>query len=58
MLREYKAKLSISIDGEAKLFHDKTKSTQYLSTNPALQRKIKGKLLTQGGKLHPEKARK
>ena len=32
------AKLSITIDGETKLFHDKTKFTKYLSTNPALQR--------------------
>jgi hypothetical protein len=39
-----RAKLSIAIDGENKLFHDKTKFTQYLSSNPALQRIIKGKL--------------
>ena len=39
----YPAKLSINIDGETKIFHDKTKFTQYLSTNPALQRIIKGK---------------
>jgi hypothetical protein len=32
----YPAKLSITIDGETKVFHDKTKFTQYLSTNPAL----------------------
>jgi hypothetical protein len=51
-LREYKcqsrllypAKLSITIDGVTKVFHDKTKFTQYLYTNPALQRIIKGKL--------------
>ena len=40
----YPAKLSITIDGETKvysiLFHDKTKFTQYHSTNPALQRII------------------
>ena len=36
----YPAKLSITIDGETKVFHDKTKFTQYLSTNPALQRII------------------
>jgi hypothetical protein len=50
-LREYKcqprllcpAKLSITIDGETKVFHDKTKFTQYLSTNPALKRIIQGK---------------
>jgi hypothetical protein len=45
-LREHKcqprllcpAKLSITIDGETKIFHDKTKFTQYLSINPSLQR--------------------
>jgi hypothetical protein len=36
----YPAKLSITIDGETKVFHDKTKFTHYLSTNPALQRII------------------
>jgi hypothetical protein len=36
----YPTKLSITIDGETKVFHDKTKFTQYLSTNPALQRII------------------
>jgi hypothetical protein len=34
-------KLSITIDGKTKVFHDKTKFTHYLSTNPALQRIIK-----------------
>jgi hypothetical protein len=33
---QYPAKLSITIDGEKKVFHDKTKFTQYLSTNPVL----------------------
>jgi hypothetical protein len=32
----YPTKLSITIDRETKVFHDKTKSTQYLSINPAL----------------------
>jgi hypothetical protein len=36
----YPAKLSITIDRESKLFHDKTKFTHYLSTNPVLQRII------------------
>ena len=36
----YPAKLSITIDGENKVFHDKTKFTHYLSTIPALQRII------------------
>ena len=48
----YPAKLSITVDGETKIFHDKTKFMQYLSTNPALQR------ITQGGKLHPKKSKK
>jgi hypothetical protein len=39
----YPAKPSITIDGENKIFHDKTKFTQYLSTNPVLQRVIDGK---------------
>jgi hypothetical protein len=36
----YPTKLSITIDRENKISHDKTKFTQYLSTNPALQRII------------------
>jgi hypothetical protein len=44
-LREHKcqprllcpAKISITVDGETKVFHDKTKFTQYLSMNPTLQ---------------------
>jgi hypothetical protein len=40
----YPAKLSITVDGETKIFHDKTKFTQYLSTNQAIQRIIKQKL--------------
>jgi hypothetical protein len=39
----YPAKLSIIIDGENKIIHDKIKFTQFLSTNPALQRIINGK---------------
>ena len=39
----YPAKLTITIDGETKVFHDKTKFTQYFSTNTALQRIIYGK---------------
>jgi hypothetical protein len=39
----YPAKLSITIDGETKIFHDKTKFTKYLSTNPVLERMIDGK---------------
>ena len=36
----YLAKLSITIDGETKIFHDKTKLTHYLSMNPAFQKII------------------
>jgi hypothetical protein len=36
----YPAKHSITIDGETKVFHDKSKFSPYLSMNPALQRII------------------
>ena len=39
----YPAKLLITIDRENKIFQDNIKFTQYLSTNPALQRIIDGK---------------
>jgi hypothetical protein len=54
----YPAKLSIIIFGENKLFYDKTKFTQYLSTNPALQRTIDGKHQHKEGNNTLEKARK
>jgi hypothetical protein len=65
-LREHKfqprllnpAKLSIPIDGETRVFHDKTTFTQYLSTNPALQRIIKGKHQRKVRNYALEKARK
>jgi hypothetical protein len=53
----YPSKLSINIDGETKVFHDKTKFTQYLSTNPAFQKIIKGKLQHKVENYHLEKAR-
>jgi hypothetical protein len=53
----YPAKLSITIDGETKVIHDKTKFTQYLSTNPALQRIIEGKHQHKEGNYALEKAR-
>jgi hypothetical protein len=40
----YPAKLSITIDREIKVFHDKNKFTKYLSINPVLQRISDGKL--------------
>jgi hypothetical protein len=65
-LREHKcqpwlllsAKLSITIDGETKIFHDKNKFTQYLSTNTALQRIIHGKPQHNEGNYTLEKAKK
>jgi hypothetical protein len=46
------------MDGEDKVFHAKTKFTQYLSTNPALQRIIDGTLQHEEGNYTLEKARK
>jgi hypothetical protein len=54
----YPAKLSITIDGETKVFHDKNKFTQYLSMNPVLQKIIKGKLQHKEGNNTLEKERK
>jgi hypothetical protein len=65
-LREYKCqprllypgKLPITIHGESKVFHYKTKFTQYLSMNPALQRIIMGKRQYKDRTYALEKARK
>jgi hypothetical protein len=54
----YPAKLSITIDGETKVFHDITNFTHYLSMNPALQRIIKGKHQHKDVNYAPQKARK
>jgi hypothetical protein len=54
----YPAKPSINIVEKPKVFHDKTKFTQYLSTNPALHRIIKGKLQHKEVNYALEKARK
>jgi hypothetical protein len=54
----YPEKLLITIDGDTKVFHDKTKFTQYLSTNSALQRIIKGKLQYKEGNYVLEEVRK
>ena len=40
----YPVKLSITINGEDKIFHDKTRFKQYVTTNPALQKVLEGKL--------------
>jgi hypothetical protein len=49
----YPAKLSITIDGETKVFHGKPKFTHYLSMNPALQRIITEKIQYKDGKYMP-----
>jgi hypothetical protein len=54
----YPAKLSITTDGETKVFHDKTKFTHYLSTNPALQTIITEKNQYKDGNHVLEKARR
>jgi hypothetical protein len=54
----YPAKLSITLYGKTKVFHDKTKFTQYLSMNLALQRIIMGKQQYKDGNYALEKARK
>jgi hypothetical protein len=54
----YPAKLSNAIYVKNKEFHDKTKFTQYLSENSALQLIIKGKLQHKEGNEALEKARK
>ena len=54
----YQAKLSMTIDGETKVFHDKTKFTHYVSTNPARQRIITEKNQYKDGNHVLEKARK
>jgi hypothetical protein len=54
----YSAKLSITIEGETKIFHDKYKFIQYLSTNPGLQRIMYGKLQHRELNYTLEKSRK
>ena len=55
---QYPVKLTITIDGETKVFHDKTKFIHYLSTNPVLQRIITEKNQYKDGNHILEKARK
>jgi hypothetical protein len=54
----YPAKLSITIDREIKVFHDKTKFSQYLFMNSAIQRIIKGKQQHKDGNYTLEKSKK
>jgi hypothetical protein len=53
----FTAKLSITIEGETKMFHDKTKFKQYLPTNTPLERTIEGKLQHKEENYSQEKAR-
>jgi hypothetical protein len=64
-LREHKgqprllcpAKLSITVDGKNKIFHDKTKFTQsFHKSSPTKDNRWK--IPTQGVKLHPRKSKK
>jgi hypothetical protein len=43
----YPAKLSFKIDGAIKVFHDKQKLRQYMTTKPPLQKILQGILHTQ-----------
>jgi hypothetical protein len=45
----YTSNLSIIIDRESKIFHDKIKFKEYLSTNPAIYKILEGKLQCQWG---------
>jgi hypothetical protein len=51
------ANFSVTIGGEIKIFHNKTKFKQYLPTNPALQRILKGKLQPNEGNYTQENTR-
>jgi len=53
----YPTKLQIATDGETKIFHKKTKFKQYVSTNPALQRILEGKLQHKEGTYTQENIR-
>jgi hypothetical protein len=54
----YPAKLSITIDGETKVYYDKIKFKRYLFTNPDLQRILIGKHQQNKGNYALEKERK
>jgi hypothetical protein len=53
----HSAKLIVNIDGETKIFQDKTKLKQYLYTNPAIQRIREGKLQNKDSAYTKEKTR-
>jgi hypothetical protein len=53
----YPAKLSLKLDGAIKVFHDKEKLKQYMTTKPPLQKILQGILHTESeSKLNNERA--
>jgi hypothetical protein len=48
----YPAKLSLKIDGAIKIFHDKLKLKQYMTTRPPLQKILQGILHTESESQH------
>jgi hypothetical protein len=54
----YPAKLSINLDVETKVFHDRTKFTYYLSMSTSLQKIIRGKKQYKDGNHILEKSRR
>jgi hypothetical protein len=54
----YPAKLLITLDGETKVFHNRTEFTHYLSKNPTLQKIITEKNQYKDGNHNLEKARR
>jgi hypothetical protein len=51
----YPAKLSFKIDGGIKVFHNKQKLKQYMTTKPPLQKILKGILQTEDKNKHNHK---
>jgi hypothetical protein len=45
----YPAKLSFTIEGEIKIFYDKLKLKEFITTKPVLQKILKGTLHTEKG---------
>ena len=54
----FPAKLSITIDEETKIFHDRNKFMGYFPTNPTVQNIIDGKLQHKEGSYTLEKVRR
>jgi hypothetical protein len=52
----YPAKLSINIDGETKVFHDKIYTTSFHKSSPTKDNRWK--MPTPGGKIQPRKSKK